>query len=219
MNITVLNGSPKGPTSATMQYVHYIQKKFPEHELQIISISQRIEKIEDDAQAFQNILDGISSSDAILWASPVYYYLLPSNYKRFIELISEKGVEDVFHNKYTAFLTTSIHFFDHRAGSHRFLATHENRYRLAFKIVQIGTRITERFEIRQRARSLMTEFSQTFKDIINIGQLDGSEILHVDKIDSPEVLRMDSLLGPRAPAYCTALGKAVLKYCGNTSDF
>jgi NAD(P)H-dependent FMN reductase len=73
MNITVLNGSPKGPTSATMQYVHYIQKKFPEHELQIISIFQRIAKIEDDAQAFQNILDGISSSDAILWASPVYF--------------------------------------------------------------------------------------------------------------------------------------------------
>ncbi len=38
--------------------------------------------------------------------------------------------------------------------------TAENRYRLAFKIVQIGTRITERFEIRQRARSLMTELSQ-----------------------------------------------------------
>jgi len=35
----------------------------------------------------------------------------------------------------------------------------------------------------------MTELSQVFKDIINPGQLDGSEILHVDKIDSLEVLR------------------------------
>ena len=95
--------------------------------------------------------------------------------------------------------------------------TAENRYRLTFKIVQIGTRITERFEIRQRARSLMTELSQAFKDTINLGQLDGSEILHIDKIDSPEVLRMDSPLG--SPAYFTALGKAALEYCGNTSDF
>lgn len=97
--------------------------------------------------------------------------------------------------------------------------TAENRYRLTFKIVQIGTRITEWFEIRQRARSLMAELSQAFKDIINLGQLDGSEILHIDKIDSPEVLRMDSPLGSQAPVYCTALGKAALEYCGNTSDF
>ena len=56
MNITVLNGSPKGPTSATMQYVHYIQKKFPEHELQIISISQRIEKLKTMRRLFRIFL-------------------------------------------------------------------------------------------------------------------------------------------------------------------
>jgi len=118
MKITVLNGSPKGITSVTMQYVHYIQKEFPQHELKILNISQRIRKIEKDAQAFQDILDEITSSDGILWASPVYYLLVPANYKRFIELISEKGADDVFHNKYTAFLTTSIHFFDHAAHNY-----------------------------------------------------------------------------------------------------
>jgi len=118
MKITVLNGSPKGITSVTMQYVHYISKEFPQHELKILNISQRIRKIEKDAQAFKDILDEITSSDGILWASPVYYLLVPANYKRFIELISEKGVEDVFHNKYTAFLTTSIHFFDHTAHNY-----------------------------------------------------------------------------------------------------
>ena len=118
MKITVLNGSPKGITSVTMQYVHYISKEFPQHELKILNISQRIKKIERDVRAFQDILDEISSSDGILWASPVYYLLVPANYKRFIELISEKGVEDVFHNKYTAFLTTSIHFFDHTAHNY-----------------------------------------------------------------------------------------------------
>ena len=118
MKITVLNGSPKGTTSVTMQYVHYIQKEFPEHELKTLNISQKIRKIEKDAQVFQDVLDEINSSDGILWASPVYYLLVPANYKRFIELISEKGIEDVFHNKYTAFLTTSIHFFDHTAHNY-----------------------------------------------------------------------------------------------------
>ena len=118
MKITVLNGSPKGSTGVTMQYVHYIQKKFPEHELKIYNISERIRKIEKENQVFQDILDEISDSDGILWASPVYYLLIPANYKRFIELISERGVEDVFHNKYAASLTTSIHFFDHTAHNY-----------------------------------------------------------------------------------------------------
>ena len=118
MKITVLNGSPKGMTSVTMQYVHYIQKKFPQHELKIINISQRIKKIESDERAFQEILGEVKSSDGVLWASPVYYFLVPANYKRFIELISERGVEAVFADKYTACLTTSIHFFDHTAHNY-----------------------------------------------------------------------------------------------------
>ncbi|MEA3309266.1 MAG: NAD(P)H-dependent oxidoreductase [Chloroflexota bacterium] len=118
MKITVLNGSPKGKTSVTMQYVHYIQKEFPQHELKIINSAQRIKKIESDERAFQEILDDVKSSDGVLWASPVYYFLVPSNYKRFIELVSERGAKKVFQDKYTAVLTTSIHFFDHTAHNY-----------------------------------------------------------------------------------------------------
>lgn len=118
MKITVLNGSPKGKTSVTMQYVHYIQKEFPQHELKIINSAQRIKKIESDERAFQEILDDVKSSDGVLWASPVYYFLVPSNYKRFIELVSERGAKEVFQDKYTAVLTTSIHFFDHTAHNY-----------------------------------------------------------------------------------------------------
>ncbi len=118
MKIIVLNGSPKGITSVTMQYVHYIQKKIPQHELNIINISQKMKKIEADERVFQEILDDLKSSDGVLWASPVYYFLVPSNYKRFIELIFEREVESVFADKYTACLTTSVHFFDHTAHNY-----------------------------------------------------------------------------------------------------
>jgi len=118
MKITVLNGSPKGESSVTMQYVYFIQKEFPQHDLNIFNISQRIKKIEKVGAAFQEILDSIQFSDGILWASPVYCYLVPANYKRFIELIVEKNVTDVFQNKYTAFLSSSIHAFDHTAHNY-----------------------------------------------------------------------------------------------------
>ena len=46
MKITVLNGSPKGITSVTMQYIHYIQKQFPQHELKILNVSQNISNVQ-----------------------------------------------------------------------------------------------------------------------------------------------------------------------------
>ena len=48
MKIIVLNGSPKGNLSVTLQYVHYIQKQFPQTELKIHNISERIKAIEKD---------------------------------------------------------------------------------------------------------------------------------------------------------------------------
>ena len=59
MKITVLNGSPKGDTSVTMQYVHYMQNTFPQHELEIVNVAQRIRKIERDAETWETIVDQI----------------------------------------------------------------------------------------------------------------------------------------------------------------
>jgi multimeric flavodoxin WrbA len=118
MKITVLNGSPKGDLSATMQYVHFIQKKYPQHELKIFPISQQIKRIESNEEVFQEIMDEVGSSDGVLWAFPLYYFLVASQYKRFIELIFERRMEGVFKNRYAAVLTTSIHFFDHTAHNY-----------------------------------------------------------------------------------------------------
>lgn len=115
MKIAVLNGSPKGTTSVTMQYVRYLQKEFPQHELNVLDISSRIGKIEKDERAFQEITAEVQSSDSVLWAFPLYFLLVHSGYKRFIELIRERGAADAFRNKHAAVLTTSIHFFDHTA--------------------------------------------------------------------------------------------------------
>ncbi|MCK4410600.1 MAG: NAD(P)H-dependent oxidoreductase, partial [Candidatus Eisenbacteria sp.] len=118
MKIAVLNGSPKGATSVTMQYVRYLQKEFPQHELNVLDISSRIGKIEKDERAFQDITAEVQSSDGVLWAFPLYYLLVPSGYKRFIELISERGAADAFRDKHAAVLTTSVHFFDHTAHNY-----------------------------------------------------------------------------------------------------
>jgi multimeric flavodoxin WrbA len=115
MKIIVLNGSPKGEHSITLQYVHFIQKRFPQHELKIIHISKNIKKIEMDENIFQEIIDEVRSSDGVLWSFGLWILCVPAQYMRFIELIFQRGVQEAFKNKYAAVLTTSIHFFDHTA--------------------------------------------------------------------------------------------------------
>lgn len=117
MKIAVLNGSPKGMTSTTMEYVQFIQRSFPDHELKITSIHLKTKRMEkdDDDKVFWGVLNEIKASDAVLWAFPCYYMNVPGYYKRFLELIWEKQGEDFFKGKHAAILCTSIKFFDHAA--------------------------------------------------------------------------------------------------------
>lgn len=115
MKIAVLNGSPKGEVSVTMQYVKYLEKQFPDHEFELIHVAHSIRRLERDAAAFNEVMESVGKADGVLWAFPLYVYLVHASYKRFIELIWERGMEETFQGKYAALLATSIHFFDHTA--------------------------------------------------------------------------------------------------------
>ena len=118
MKITVLNGSPKGEHSITLQYVHYVQRKFPQHEFKIFNISQRISRIESDEKEFSRIIEEVRVSDGVLWSFGLWVLAVAAQYMRFIELISERGVENAFKDKYAAALSTSIHYYDHTAHNY-----------------------------------------------------------------------------------------------------
>lgn len=115
MKCVVLNGSPKGVNSVTMQYVLFLQKKFPEHEFAIQHVCQGIKKLEQSDEAFQEVIDAVEAADLVFWAFPVYFLLVHAHYKRFIELLFQRQAEGSFEGKYSTILTTSIHFFDHAA--------------------------------------------------------------------------------------------------------
>jgi multimeric flavodoxin WrbA len=118
MKICVLNGSPKGQESITIQYVRFLEQAFPAHSFVIEDVGQKITAIETREEDFKKVIRSVSASDIILFATPVYYMLVPAQYKRFIELVyARNGAED-FDRKYAAVITTSIHFFDHTAHAY-----------------------------------------------------------------------------------------------------
>lgn len=118
MRLCVLNGSPKGNVSVTMQYVKYLRLNFSEHEFQIINISTAIIKLEKKKDFFKTVLSDISEADVVVWATPVHVLFVPGSYKRFVELIFEQSEEKVFKGKYAISITTSIHFYDHIAHNY-----------------------------------------------------------------------------------------------------
>lgn len=118
MKILVLNGSPKGDNSVTMASVKYLQVVFPQHDFTVKHVAQTIHRLENDKGIFDELMDEVRQSDIILWSFSLYFLLVHSNYKRFIELIFERNRQDAFAEKYTASLSTSIHFYDHTAHNY-----------------------------------------------------------------------------------------------------
>jgi multimeric flavodoxin WrbA len=118
MKIVILNGSPKSEKSVTMQSMKYLEQNYENHEFQYIHIMKEMKGYEEDIQKLKLLCRKIEEADAVIWAFPLYHALVPSQYKRFIELIFENNLVDYFSNKYTSVFSTSIHYADINAHNY-----------------------------------------------------------------------------------------------------
>ena len=114
MKALILNGSPKGPDSITLQTALYLETKFPDVAFETLHVGQRIRSIEKDFAAARAALE---SADLLIFCYPVYTFLVPAQLHRFLELIKENGVS--LAGKFATQITTSKHFYDTTA--HRFV--------------------------------------------------------------------------------------------------
>ena len=114
MKILVLNGSPKGKYSITLQTVLYLQKQYPEHTFEILHVGQKIKSLEKD---FSAAVTAMEQADLLLFSYPVYTFIAPAQLHRFVELAKDAGVN--LKGKFATQITTSKHFYD--VTAHRYV--------------------------------------------------------------------------------------------------
>jgi multimeric flavodoxin WrbA len=114
MKILIVNGSPKGKYSVTLQTLNYLALKFPEHDFKVIHAGQQIKKIQRD---FSSSKKALEEADLILFSYPVYTFIAPCQLHYFIDLMKENKVDVA--GKFATQITTSKHFWDITA--HRYI--------------------------------------------------------------------------------------------------
>ena len=114
VRILILNGSPAGEDSITLQTIEYLKILFPDHEYETLHVGRRIRAIERD---FSESHRALEAAELIVFCYPVYTFLVPAQLHRFIELIDENGVD--LRGKLATQLSTSKHFYD--VTAHRFI--------------------------------------------------------------------------------------------------
>ena len=114
MKICVLNGSPRGQYSTTLQTGLYLQKRYPRHEFAFVEVGSRINSLE---KGLAPALTAMQSADLIVFSYPVYTFLAPSQLHRFIAALKAGGAG--LRGKCATQITTSKHFYD--VTAHRYI--------------------------------------------------------------------------------------------------
>ena len=114
MEILIINGSPKGKYSVTLQTCKYLEILHPEHHFEILNAGQSIKALEKD---FSSAAGLVSRADILLFSYPVYTFVAPCQLHRFIELLKEAKLD--LSGKWASQISTSKHFYDITA--HRYI--------------------------------------------------------------------------------------------------
>ena len=127
MRILVLNGSPKGNYSVTLQTSRYLEILHPEHSFTYLNVSQKIRSLEKDLSP---ALEAMEAADLLLFSYPVYTFLAPSQLQKFIRLVKEAGAD--LSGKFASQISTSKHFDDSTAQRY----IEDNCYDLGLKYIR-----------------------------------------------------------------------------------
>lgn len=111
----------------------------------------------------------------------------------------------------------------HKSTVHRLLGTliykgyvvqdHQtNKYRLTFKIFELGNKIIEDKDILKASKFYTEDLMKEFNEVVHLVIRDDNDILYIDKVEAKNTIQMASKIGRRSPLYSTSVGKSILAY-------
>ncbi|MBP1764368.1 MAG: kdgR 2 [Firmicutes bacterium] len=90
--------------------------------------------------------------------------------------------------------------------------TASEKYRLNFKLFEMGNRMVNQIGIRKTVRPYLEQVAAATRETVNLAVLEHYSVIYIDRIESREPLRIGLDIGARFPAHCTALGLVILAY-------
>ncbi|MBS3943260.1 MAG: IclR family transcriptional regulator [Dethiobacter sp.] len=90
----------------------------------------------------------------------------------------------------------------------------DNKYRLGFKLMEIGNAVLYYSDIRAVARPYLEELMERCNETVNLAILDDIDVVYIDQVESKNLIlvKMLARVGNRGPVHCTSSGKALLAF-------
>lgn len=89
-------------------------------------------------------------------------------------------------------------------------------YRLGLKLLQLGSLVKSRLDIRREALPFMQQLHHDLGETVNLSLRQGDEMVYVERSASGRaMMRVVQIVGARAPLHITAVGKIFLADAGD----
>ncbi|MEU6268247.1 IclR family transcriptional regulator [Saccharopolyspora shandongensis] len=86
----------------------------------------------------------------------------------------------------------------------------DGRYRLGFRLVELGQQVLEEMDLRAVARPHLIALADATRSTVHLAQLVDGQIVYVDKIDGAASIRTWSRIGRAVPLHTAAASKVIL---------
>mgnify|MGYP001816684472 CR=1 FL=1 len=98
---------------------------------------------------------------------------------------------------------------------HDFIERDNNgHYQLGIKLLQLGSRVQGRLDMRREALPIMRWLSEEIEETINLIVREGDEVIYVERVTPHRMMRVEQAIGGHMPLHVTAVGKLFLAEAG-----
>lgn len=89
-----------------------------------------------------------------------------------------------------------------------------SHYQLGVKLLQLGSRVQSRLDIRREARPILEWLRDEINETVNLIVREGDEVVYVERVVPSRMMRVEQAIGGHMPLHVTAVGKLFLAESG-----